>query len=328
MAREWHPALCVDDVITRLIDWFRDAAADRFDGRGSLLPPNRWCAPEPSVLAEHSSFDSQIRSLRGPLVGRATIDVRWPQRHDLIRWGSKDGADPPTATSALVLRTTKPMPYGLQAPTLGELAARVEVAGGPSKARSLAAAAWLLPHLVDGLFRVIVEERTPTTERSHTSPMPSESCRGTPLHFRPLRTTCLPYRSDGLLCVTMPAEVATWRDQQRPASAFNGRSIELWGCGGLGSWMAEFIVRAGAKQIVLRDTGGVSTGLLVRQNYVEHDVGLAKPTSWLCVFGRSPTTSSSFRSLFERARPTGQGLRPIDRLADRCHDQRHRRRPP
>lgn len=42
--------------------------------------------------------------------------------------------------------------------------------------------------------------------------------------------------------------------------------------------MAEFLVRAGATGIVLRDTGSVTGGLLVRQNYVEEDVGLSKAT--------------------------------------------------
>ena len=40
--------------------------------------------------------------------------------------------------------------------------------------------------------------------------------------------------------------------------------------------MAEFIARAGARRIVLRDSGAVSGGLLVRQNYVEDDIGLSK----------------------------------------------------
>jgi hypothetical protein len=73
-------------------------------------------------------------------------------------------------------------------------------------------------------------------------------------------------------------EVATRRDSQRPASAFYGKTVELWGCGGLGSWIAEFIARAGARRLILRDSGATSSGLLVRQNYTEDDVGLAKVT--------------------------------------------------
>jgi tRNA A37 threonylcarbamoyladenosine dehydratase len=57
---------------------------------------------------------------------------------------------------------------------------------------------------------------------------------------------------------------------------FAGKTIELWGCGALGSWIAEYLVRAGAAAIILRDHGYVTKGLLVRQNYIEADVGQRK----------------------------------------------------
>ena len=50
----------------------------------------------------------------------------------------------------------------------------------------------------------------------------------------------------------------------------------MWGCGGLGSWIAEFVARAGAAHITVCDPGVISGGLLVRQNYVEDDVGRSK----------------------------------------------------
>jgi hypothetical protein len=40
--------------------------------------------------------------------------------------------------------------------------------------------------------------------------------------------------------------------------------------------MAEFVARGGASRIVLRDPGEVGGGLLVRQNYIETDVGANK----------------------------------------------------
>jgi molybdopterin/thiamine biosynthesis adenylyltransferase len=55
-----------------------------------------------------------------------------------------------------------------------------------------------------------------------------------------------------------------------------GKRIELWGCGALGSWIAEQVARAGAAAITLRDPGYVSHGILVRQNYDESDVGAPK----------------------------------------------------
>jgi len=70
--------------------------------------------------------------------------------------------------------------------------------------------------------------------------------------------------------------LTTPRDDLRPAAAFRGASVEIWGCGGLGSWIGEFIVRARPAKLVLRDPAFVHRGLLVRQNYCELDVGELK----------------------------------------------------
>ncbi len=74
-------------------------------------------------------------------------------------------------------------------------------------------------------------------------------------------------------------QVTTRRDDGRPVSAFRGRTVHIWGLGGLGSWIAEFVVRAGARRVVLHDVGRVTGGLLVRQNYVEDDIGAPKAAS-------------------------------------------------
>ncbi|BCJ51771.1 UBA/THIF-type NAD/FAD binding fold protein [Actinoplanes sp. NBRC 14428] len=71
-------------------------------------------------------------------------------------------------------------------------------------------------------------------------------------------------------------EVTTRRDSERPVAAYADKTVHIWGCGGLGSWIAEYVVRAGAKKVVLCDHGIVSGGLLVRQNFVEADVGNTK----------------------------------------------------
>lgn len=70
--------------------------------------------------------------------------------------------------------------------------------------------------------------------------------------------------------------VTTRRDENRPVNGFLGKSVQIWGCGGLGSWIAEFIARAGAATITLCDPGVITGGLLVRQNYVEDDIGQTK----------------------------------------------------
>ena len=61
-------------------------------------------------------------------------------------------------------------------------------------------------------------------------------------------------------------EVTTRRDEQRPVSAFRDKSVLVWGCGGIGSWIAEFVTRSGAAKVSVCDdstvTGGQGLGIV------------------------------------------------------------------
>lgn len=72
-------------------------------------------------------------------------------------------------------------------------------------------------------------------------------------------------------------EIVTRRDDRSPvADAFLGKRVVVWGCGAVGAPAAEWAVRAGASEVVLYDKDKVSPGILVRQPYVDEDVGLYK----------------------------------------------------
>jgi hypothetical protein len=71
-------------------------------------------------------------------------------------------------------------------------------------------------------------------------------------------------------------DVTVRRDKTRPVNVLEGKIIHIWGCGGLGSWIAEFAVRAGARKVVVCDPSTVTGGLLVRQNFTENDIGDTK----------------------------------------------------
>lgn len=271
--REWHPGMGVDAVVDRLLEWFEDSAADRFDSRTALYHPIGGVPPSPHVggvlVVRRSRPDDP------PPISTATVNVRALHRVDLIRWdGPVQGDDPATATDALVVRTADPMPRGLvQVDVLGEALARVAHANGPALAEAARAAVVLIPHVTDDWFRVIVDVAHPNDPT-----LSYVACAITPT---PNSSTPSPgdLLSQPIGWTTVHDErpaVATRRDHRRPTAAFHGKCVELWGCGGIGSWMAEFIARAGAKHVTLRDPRGVSSGLLVRQNYREDDVGLAK----------------------------------------------------
>lgn len=75
------------------------------------------------------------------------------------------------------------------------------------------------------------------------------------------------------------AEVTTRRDTQTSVSSFLDKTVVIWGCGALGSYIAESLIRSGVKHITLRDNKKVTPGILVRQNYEDADIGLWKSES-------------------------------------------------
>jgi integrative and conjugative element protein (TIGR02256 family) len=74
-------------------------------------------------------------------------------------------------------------------------------------------------------------------------------------------------------------EIVTRRDQGSPMGWFAGRTVSIWGCGALGGHVAEHLARAGVRRLLLRDSGVVSPGVLLRQPYDDADVGTAKATA-------------------------------------------------
>ena len=74
----------------------------------------------------------------------------------------------------------------------------------------------------------------------------------------------------------MRPKVTQRRDQSSPMSWFKGKHVTIWGCGAIGTHVAESIVRTGVKSIYLVDDKKVSPGLLVRQGFEDADIGKYK----------------------------------------------------
>jgi integrative and conjugative element protein (TIGR02256 family) len=70
--------------------------------------------------------------------------------------------------------------------------------------------------------------------------------------------------------------IVTRRDTGRPAQWLLGKSVLVLGCGAVGARIAEHCVRAGVRRLVVADRDLVGPGVLVRQGYVDADIGLAK----------------------------------------------------
>ena len=71
-------------------------------------------------------------------------------------------------------------------------------------------------------------------------------------------------------------EIVVQRDHSSALSWFKDRIVSLWGCGALGSHIAEYLIRVGVKKIILRDYGRVAPGLISRQLFNDADIGQLK----------------------------------------------------
>ncbi len=71
-------------------------------------------------------------------------------------------------------------------------------------------------------------------------------------------------------------EIVSRRDYDSSSIWFKDKTVAIWGCGALGSHIAEYLVRAGVKKLILRDKGKVVPGLLCRQAFTKADLGYYK----------------------------------------------------
>jgi hypothetical protein len=290
-AREWNPKRGVTSAIDRLHDWLADAAAGRFDPDAALYHAVggviHHSDSTPTIVVRTSGQDVKAQ--------RAFLAARSSHRHDLHYKRTSDDDH-----AIVVFNVSSPLPLGAGT-TLGGLLARLDdnlPVGGAAREHEYPQSAVFLTALAAAATRN--REHTP----QHfvlTVPHPA----GGPPHLLAGRVP--PAVADELRCLTRrrrqpipdirpsmisptaPLEwcsvsderhsVTTRRDDTRPVNAFNGKTVQIWGCGGLGSWIAEFLARAGVKRLILCDPGAVSGGLLVRQNFTEVDVGAGKASA-------------------------------------------------
>ncbi|AFM10707.1 ThiF family adenylyltransferase [Turneriella parva] len=72
------------------------------------------------------------------------------------------------------------------------------------------------------------------------------------------------------------SEILVRRDRSSNLHWFFGKRVLLVGCGAIGSWSAEIIIRAQPRSIKLVDNSIVKPGVLVRQNFSQSDIGMNK----------------------------------------------------
>lgn len=284
-SREWNPLHGITGFLERLWAWLGDATAGRFEAATAMYHAVG------GVL--HLTPGTPTIVIREPVPAKpfqhAHLLSRSAHRLDM----TFASAPPPALTMpVLTLSHGLPLGAGLALTELLQLIDHADYGGspgrtglGPAPARavltSLAASATrnpdgtcqyfalAVPHPAGGPTHLLVG-RLPAAASDQMRQLAQASC--------PTLDPDPTQLSEGIpieWCRVSDErpDVTTRRDAQRPVSAFQGKTALIWGCGGIGSWAAEFITRAGAAKISLCDDAIVTGGLLVRQDYAETDIG-------------------------------------------------------
>jgi hypothetical protein len=261
-AREWNPLGGARAFLDRIFRWFEDALADRFNPDTALFH---------AVGGHEYSHENAA-----PVVCREELDD--PHRFSMA-WLSRDGTGDrldlhraqrhPDDERVLVLRMPGPLYTGAGRSVFQVL----RELGEPDATSALQAwQARVERRRRDNaaFVHIVVNVPHPTAQMSSLLVGRvdlSDDAEVPTVHERPIEW-CRLYDER--------PSISTRRDKDRPVNAFHQSDVVLLGCGGLGSWIAEYVVRAGCRSIELVDYGAVGGGHLVRQNFTEADVTDAK----------------------------------------------------
>ncbi|MFD4765472.1 ThiF family adenylyltransferase [Streptomyces niveus] len=289
-SREWDPVGGITAVLNRLWDWLADASSGRFYASTALYHAVGGVLHRtpgtPTIVVRESGSDRSLQS--------GWLKLRTSDRLDLTyQYEGEDQIRVPVVTS------TTHLPYGAGT-TLATLVALFNaqffeqstttplsplshrsaafltaLAAGAAKSPQDSPQYFVLavPHPAGGPHHLLGGRLTPLTANVLRQKMKQHGAAAVP---RSLSALDLEAPIEWCTMSDERPAVTTRRDTGRPVSLFRGKNVHVWGCGGIGSWAAEFAARAGVTQITLCDPGTITGGLLVRQNYTESDIGSAK----------------------------------------------------
>lgn len=291
---EWNPSDGIHGLLSRLLDWITAAAFDALDPVGAPLHPPAVYPGEgtPLVIARADAppFD-------GPSwIGFAHIHEHHPRRIDLTGWSELGTTDIDGAVAGVVLLNS-PLPHEYPI-KLADLIDHLEqsisrnllyrmlhlthlynpaadkilfVVGSPMRGTrggdlKQHLAVWQVAADTTDMFRMTIPDDDDSDEQRQIRHNLAESLGRWAAHAG----------VDWCPVAEMRPEITQPRDSGSPLAQWDGKAVEIWGCGAIGSHLAEHLTRAGVRQIVLRDNDIVSPGVLLRQNFDDIDIGELK----------------------------------------------------
>ena len=298
---EWNPSDGMYGFLERLLAWLGAAAKGELDPVGAPLHP-----PVAYSFKDTPMFVPRVNTptvSNGPWIGLAYLVRRGDRRYDIIEWKSlgsltRDDVNRTPFAVAVLLTTPMPMEYpifllpvlqellraGVSLPALIRLLALTKsltdsehvhvIIGTPMRGIAGGApcqhlAVWRIDSEHVGFFRNSLPEDTDSPElseiRSELRAALISWAEVVPVQWCPVREA--------------RPEVTRARDENSPVQWWKGRTVEIWGCGALGSAIAEHLCRAEVGRLVLRDNSRVAPGVLGRQNFEDEDIGESKATA-------------------------------------------------
>lgn len=290
-AADWCPEDGMYGFIKRLDTWMRDAALDNLDPEDAPLHPPVEYPTVPRLIVPKADT---------PLVEGSTW-FGWAelqQRHnrtEIVGW-KEHGQEPPTHFApAILLHNKLPFEYpenvwdllkelkshGIDdAPFILQLAsyARRSHAGTPltvvlgTPMRRVDTGGRALQHLA--VWEISPDDADNLRDLNITAQVGDTVQWNAAV--RAVANWAVLAKVGWCIVREMRPEVTRRRDQSSPTAWFRGKRVAIWGCGAVGTHVAESVVRAGATTIEFVDTKTVTPGLLVRQGFEDVDIGKFK----------------------------------------------------
>lgn len=288
---EWDASDGMFGFLQRLEEWLRQAALNQLDPVGAPLhPPVAYTLGNRMIIPTVDAPATGGQTWFG-LAGLRSVSDR---RTEINAWSEILEAPPPSPVGAVVLLST-PMPFEFPA-MVSDLLTELEERGVPRRLLFLALKLAVAQNPRDSPLYVVIGT-------------PMRGIRGTdelkqhltvwyvdPVLANGLRLSLNQHSTNDRLreigveveriimdwaanasvdwCRLTEArpEIVSRRDHDSALSWFADRTVLLWGCGALGSAVAEYLTRAGVAKLVLHDRDTVTPGVLLRQLYEDGDI--------------------------------------------------------
>ncbi len=302
---EWDPSDGMFGYLERLLEWLHAASLGALDPIGGPLHP-----PVAYVSGGGPMFVPRVDTPvvgDSDWVGLATLERHGEHRYDITGWSEISDAKPERETGhplAAVFLLSEVMPWEYPTTLLHLLLRLVERGIPPTLLFAAMGLASVLNTDGKDVYVVLGAPMRGTVGEDPTQHLSVWRMQAADLEV--LRTAARKFytddgadRSDAeqeeiegewdrLLkwsatvdvqwCQVREArpDVTRQRDEGSPLNWWSDKSVAVWGCGALGSHIAEHLTRAGVRRIILRDNSKVAPGVLRRQNFVDADIGLSK----------------------------------------------------